>query len=63
VVSGTILDPAARTVTHLVIEPQHGTGGRLAPLDLVEGTAGEVRLGYTLGLGHRTPAGGQPGRS
>jgi hypothetical protein len=36
VVSGTILDPAARTVTYLVIEPQHGTGGRLVPLDLVE---------------------------
>jgi sporulation protein YlmC with PRC-barrel domain len=48
VVSGTILDPAARTVTHLVIEPQHGMGGRLVPLDLVEGTAGEVRLRCTL---------------
>jgi sporulation protein YlmC with PRC-barrel domain len=48
VVSGTILDPAARTVTHLVIEPQHGTGGRLVPLDLVEERAGEVRLRCTL---------------
>ncbi len=34
VVSRTILDPAARTVTHLVIGPRHGAGGRLVPLDL-----------------------------
>jgi hypothetical protein len=25
VVSGTIVDPATRTVTHLVIEPENGT--------------------------------------
>jgi hypothetical protein len=48
VVRRAILDPAARTVTHLVIEPHHGIGGRLVPLDLVEGTAGEVRLRCTL---------------
>jgi sporulation protein YlmC with PRC-barrel domain len=48
VVSRTILDPAARTVTHLVIEPHHGAGGRLVPLDLVEDTAGEIRLRCTL---------------
>jgi sporulation protein YlmC with PRC-barrel domain len=48
VVRRTILDPDARTVTHLVIEPRHGAGGRLVPLDLVEDTAGEVRLRCTL---------------
>jgi hypothetical protein len=49
VVSRTILDPAARTVTHLVVEPRHhGAGGRLVPVDLVEATAGEVRLRCTL---------------
>jgi sporulation protein YlmC with PRC-barrel domain len=44
VVTGTIVDPAARTVTHLVIEPENGTVARLVPLDLVEGTADDVRL-------------------
>jgi sporulation protein YlmC with PRC-barrel domain len=44
VVSGTIVDPATRTVTHLVIEPENGTVARLVPLDLVEGTADDVRL-------------------
>jgi sporulation protein YlmC with PRC-barrel domain len=48
VVSRTILDPAARTVTHLVIGPRHGEGGRLVPLDLVEAAAGEIRLRCTL---------------
>ena len=44
VVSGTIVDPAARAVTHLVIEPENGSVARLVPLDLVEGTADDVRL-------------------
>jgi sporulation protein YlmC with PRC-barrel domain len=48
VVRGTIVDPAARTVTHLVIEPENGTVARLVPLDLVEGTADDVRLRCTL---------------
>src|SRR2546430_13650657 len=48
VVSRTILDPAARTVTHLVIGPRHGAGGRLVPLDLVEAAASEIRLRCTL---------------
>ena len=48
VVSGTIVDPAARTVTHLVIEPENGAVARLVPLDLVEGTADDVRLRCTL---------------
>jgi sporulation protein YlmC with PRC-barrel domain len=48
VVSRTILDPAARTVTHLVIEPENGAVARLVPLALVEGTADDVRLRCTL---------------
>jgi hypothetical protein len=48
VVSRTILDPVARTVTHLAIGPRHGAGGRLVPIDLVEATAGEIRLRCTL---------------
>ena len=48
VLSRTILDPVARTVTHLVIGPRHGAGGRLVPLDLVEAAAGEIRLRCTL---------------
>lgn len=41
----TILDPATRTVTHLVIEPRHRKmDGRLVPLELVDATGGEIRL-------------------
>ena len=48
-VSRTILDPAARTVTHLVIVPRHHHAeGRLVPVDLIEETAGEIRLRCTL---------------
>ena len=44
-----ILDPASRTVTHLVIEPRHDRAkGRLVPLDLVDATGPEVRLNCTL---------------
>ena len=44
-----ILDPASRTVTHLVIEPRHDKAkGRLVPLDLVDATGPEVRLNCTL---------------
>jgi sporulation protein YlmC with PRC-barrel domain len=43
-----IIDPATDTVTHLVIQPEHRReAGRLVPLDLVETTAGEVRLRCT----------------
>jgi hypothetical protein len=49
VVSRTILDPAARAVTHLVIVPRHHHAeGRLVPVELVEATAGEIRLRCTL---------------
>lgn len=48
-VTRTILDPAARTVTHLVIEPRHRPAdGRLVPVGLVETAAGEIGLRCTL---------------
>src|SRR5690242_21093893 len=44
-----ILDPASRTVTHLVIEPRHDQAkGRLVPLELVDATGPEIRLHCTL---------------
>jgi sporulation protein YlmC with PRC-barrel domain len=44
-----VVDPVARVVTHLVVEPKHRRGlGRLVPLDLVDTTTGEVRLRCTL---------------
>ena len=48
-VSRVVVDPVAREVTHLVIEPGHRSGlGRLVPLDLVDSGAGEVHLRCTL---------------
>jgi sporulation protein YlmC with PRC-barrel domain len=45
-----IIDPAAQTVTHLVIEPGHRRHrGRLVPVRLVDTGAGEIRLRCTLG--------------
>jgi sporulation protein YlmC with PRC-barrel domain len=47
-----VVDPGARTVTHLVIEPEleHGPGyglARLVPLDHVDATEDEIKLRYT----------------
>ena len=48
-VSRVVVDPTARELTHLVVEPEHRAGlGRLVALDMVEAGAGEVRLRYTL---------------
>ena len=48
-VSRVVVDPVARAVTHLVVEPKHRQGlGRLVPLALVDATTGEVRLRCTL---------------
>jgi sporulation protein YlmC with PRC-barrel domain len=48
-VSRMIIDPDTRAVTHLVIKPPgRGERGRLVPLDLVETSAGGVRLRCTL---------------
>ena len=44
-----VVDPVARAVTHLAIEPKHRQGlARLVPLALVDATAGEVRLRCTI---------------
>jgi hypothetical protein len=43
-----IVDPVAEKVTHLVVEPEHRRDpGRLVPLDLIDGAAGEIRLRCT----------------
>ena len=48
-VSRVVVDPVARAVTHLVVEPVGRQGlGRLVPLDLVDTTGGEIRLRCTL---------------
>ena len=48
-VSRIIVDPATDTVTHLVIEPKHRRElARLVPVDLVDATAGDIRLRCTL---------------
>src|SRR5271166_3245131 len=48
-VSRVVVDPVARAVTHLVVEPAHWRGsGRLVPLDLIDATTGEIRLRCTL---------------
>ena len=45
----TILDPATRTVTHLVVEPRHDRAqGRLVPLELVDAAGPEIGLHCTL---------------
>ena len=47
-VSRVVVDPIAKAVTHLVVEPKHRRGlGRLVPLDLVEVTDGEVEIRCT----------------
>lgn len=53
-----IVDPASRTVTHLAITPKHRReDGRLVPLDLVDTTAGEIRLRCTIAeFGRLDPA-------
>jgi len=44
-----VVDPVARAVTHLVVEPKHREGqGRLVPLDLVDASGAKVRLACTL---------------
>jgi sporulation protein YlmC with PRC-barrel domain len=44
-----VVDPVARAVTHLVVEPKHREGlGRLVPLDLVQASASQVKLACTL---------------
>jgi hypothetical protein len=48
-VSRVVVDPVARAVTHLVVEPKYGQGlSRLVPLDLVDAMTGKVRLRCTM---------------
>ena len=48
-VSRVVVNPVARAVTHLVVEPKGRQGlGRLVPLDLVDATEGEIRLRCTV---------------
>jgi len=66
-----VVDPVARALTHLVIEPKHEHGqGRLVPVDLVDTAPGAIRLHCTkaefekLDPAEETdfrPASGQPG--
>ncbi len=48
-VSRIIVNPVAREVTHLVVDPKHRYGpGRLVPVDLADATTGQIRLRCTL---------------
>ena len=48
-VSRVVVDPVAKTVTDLVVEPKGREGlARLVPLDLVDASAGDVQLRLTL---------------
>jgi len=47
-VSRVVVDPVAKAVTHLVVEPKHRHGlGRLVPLDLVEVTDDAIEIHCT----------------
>jgi sporulation protein YlmC with PRC-barrel domain len=47
-VTRVVVDPVARAVTHLVVEPKGRQGlGRLVPLDLVDAAGAQVRLRCT----------------
>lgn len=40
-----VVDPVARTLTHLVVEPKHASGnGRLVPIDLADSTESGIQL-------------------
>jgi hypothetical protein len=46
--SRVVIDPLARVLTHLVVEPTRGSGfGRLVPIELVADASPEIRLGCT----------------
>jgi sporulation protein YlmC with PRC-barrel domain len=56
-VSRVVVDPVARELTHLVVEPEHRAGlGRLVPLNMVESGTGDVRLRYTLAEFEKLPS-------
>jgi len=44
-----VVDPVARLLTHLVVDPRHRRGtGRLVPVELVESVAAEIALACTM---------------
>lgn len=44
-----VVDPVAKMVTHLVVEPKHRSGlGRLVPLDLIDSMTDDIRLRCTM---------------
>ena len=46
--SRVVVDPVARVITHLIVEPRRGhEPARLVPLGLVDSAAGEIRLNCT----------------
>jgi len=48
-VTRVVIDPVAKVVTHLVVEPKHRVGlGRLVPLGLVESSAERVSISCTM---------------
>jgi sporulation protein YlmC with PRC-barrel domain len=56
-VTRVVVDPVARELTHLVVEPVHRSGlGRLVALDKVESGGDDVRLRYTLAEFESLPA-------
>lgn len=47
-VSRVVVDPLARAVTHLVVDPSHGSDvGRIVPLHLVDETTAEIEIRCT----------------
>jgi sporulation protein YlmC with PRC-barrel domain len=56
-VSRVVVDPVARALTHLVIEPEHRSGlGRLVPLEMVESDGDGVRVRSTLAEFDKLPS-------
>ena len=56
-VSRVVVDPVARELTHLVVEPEHRSGlGRLVPLEMVEARSDGVHLRYTLAEFDKLPS-------
>lgn len=48
-VTQVVIDPVKKTVTHLIVEPDHREGlGRLVPIDRVKGEDGEVVIDANL---------------
>jgi hypothetical protein len=44
-----VVDPVARAITHLVVEPRHRHGmGHLVPIALVASNGNEIHLGCTM---------------